>query len=249
MSNTAGPLNRLTNTQGFLKPNESVKEFLGGTIYPVIKHLFQILPEAIFVFLILFSVLTQNFAHGILALSLIESILAFSLIGNGVNYFTGKNGSLTKSQEGACESGFPSSMSSYATLSLFRGITKGVSFPSPSIAIISTTVGYTLSSLIAYSAELKELGPNWETRIPIAVTLSFLTLTAFVLFRYIAGCEGLGTIAGTLTIGIILGTVIMFQNMNLLGKESINILGIPTLESRSASGKPLYVCAPTAAKV
>ena len=249
MSNTAGPLNRLTNTQGLLKPNESLKEFFGGTVFPVIKHLFQILPEAVFVFLILFSILTQNFAHGVLALSLIESILAFSLIGNGVNYFISKNGMVARTQEGACESGFPSSMSSYATLSLFSGLTKGVSFPSPSIAIISTTIGYTLSSLIAYSGELKELGPTWETRIPIAVTLSFLTLLAFVLFRYIAGCEGLDIIVGSLVLGIIIGTTIMFQNMNLLGKESINILGIPTLESRTAAGKSLYVCAPTAANV
>jgi len=228
--------------EGFLKPNEAVKDFFGKAVYPVARHLFQILPEAVFVFLVLFSILTQNFANGVLAMSLIESLLAFSIIGKGVDYMSGAGGPGQRSE--ACEAGFPTSVSSYATLSLFRNITNGLSFPSHSIAVLSTLIGYILSSLFAYSNELKELGGGWELRIPIGVTLSFLTLTAFVLFRYIAGCENLGKIIGTLVIGLGIGTALMFQNMNLLGKESVNILGIPTLESRTLNGKPLYVCAP-----
>ena len=227
MSNTNNSFKMPTQPEGFLKPNEAVKDFFGKTIFPVAKHLFQILPEAVFVFLVLFSILTQNF------------VLIFAVIGKGVGYFTdGSNLSV------GCEAGFPTSVSSYATLSLFRSLTQGLSFPSHSIAVISTLIGYLLSSLITYSKELKQLGGGWELRIPIAVTLSFLTLTAFVLFRYIAGCEGFGTIVGTLILGLGIGTALMFQNLNLFGKESVNVLGIPTLESRTIGGKPLYVCAP-----
>lgn len=239
MSNTNNSFKMPTQPEGFLKPNEAVKDFFGKTIFPVAKHLFQILPEAVFVFLVLFSILTQNFANGVLAFTLIESVLIFAVIGKGVGYFTdGSNLSV------GCEAGFPTSVSSYATLSLFRSLTQGLSFPSHSIAVISTLIGYLLSSLITYSKELKQLGGGWELRIPIAVTLSFLTLTAFVLFRYIAGCEGFGTIVGTLILGLGIGTALMFQNLNLFGKESVNVLGIPTLESRTIGGKPLYVCAP-----
>lgn len=242
MSNTNNSFKTPTPPEGFLKPNEAVKDFFGRTIFPVAKHLFQILPEAVFVFLVLFSILTQNFANGVLAFTLIESVLIFAVIGKGVDFFTSSAG--PSGRPAGCEAGFPTSVSSYATLSLFRALTQGLSFPSHSIAVISTLIGYLLSSLITYSKELKQLGGGWELRVPIAVTLSFLTLTAFVLFRYIAGCEGFGTIVGTLVLGLGIGTALMFQNLNLLGKESINVLGIPTLESRTIGGKPLYVCAP-----
>lgn len=229
---------------GLLKPNEAVKQFFTDSIIPVTKHLGKILPDAVFVFLILFAILTQNFANGVLALSLIESTLAFSIIGNAINYLSSAPGGAAPIiGNDACEAGFPKQGYSYSTLSVFSGmIGKSAAFPSHSIAVISTLVGYILTALFQYRNELKQLGPKYETRIPIGVTLSFLTLTAFVLFRYIAGCENLGTIIGTLLIGILFGTAIVYQNVALLGKESVNLLGIPTLESRTLAGKPLYVC-------
>jgi len=229
---------------GLLKPNEAVKQFFTDSIIPVIQHLGKILPDAVFVFLVIFSILTQNFANGVLAISLIESTLAFSIIGNAADYFSTAPAATTN--RSACEAGFPTQTYSYSTLSIFSGlIGKSAAFPSHSIAVISTLVGYLLTALFQYRNELKQLGPKYEMRIPIGVTLSFLTLTAFVLFRYIAGCENLGTIIGTLLIGILFGTAIVYQNVALLGKESVNLLGIPTLESRTLAGKPLYVCKKT----
>jgi hypothetical protein len=241
MSNTNQPLKLGPETvSGFMKPNIKINQFLTGTILPVCQHLAQILPEAVFVFLILFSILTQNFANGILALSLVESLFVFSIIGNAAQYFTGSDSPTTKPE--ACQAGFPRSISSYSTLSIFNKLTEHLPFPSHSIAVISTLIGYLLGALFQFKGELRQLGPEWEARIPIAVTLSFLVLTAFVLFRYIAGCEGLGIIIGTLLTGIVLGTLILYQNMALMGKEAVNILGVPTLESRTIAGKPLYVC-------
>ncbi len=229
---------------GLLKPNEAIKQFFGGTIFPVMQHLGKILPDAVFVFLVLFAILTQNFANGVLAMSLIESTLAFSIIGKAVEYFA--PGGVNTDVNPACEAGFPSQTYSYSSLSIFSAlIGKSSSFPSHSIAVVSTLVGYLLTALFQYRSELRQLGPKYEARIPIGVTLSFLTLTAFVLFRYIAGCENLGTIVGTLLIGILLGTLIVYQNAALFGKESVNLLGIPTLESRTLAGKPLYVCKKT----
>lgn len=216
---------------GLLKPNEAIKQFFGGTIFPVMQHLGKILPDAVFVFLVLFAILTQNFANGVLAMSLIESTLAFSIIGKAVEYFA--PGGVNTAVNAACEAGFPSQTYSYSSLSIFSSLIGKTSFPSHSIAVVSTLVGYLLTALFQYRSELRQLGPKYEAHIPIGVTLSFLTLTAFVLFRYIAGCENLGTIVGTLLIGILLGTIIVYQNVALLGKESVNLLGIPTLESRT----------------
>ena len=225
---------------GMLKPNEAIKQFFTGSFLPVAEHLFQILPDATFVFTVLFSILTQNFALGTLALTLIEAMLTFTLFGTGVNYFMD---SKAPQRPEACQAGFPTSLSSYSTLSIFSGFSQENLFPSYPIALVSTLIGYILTALLQYTAELKQLGPGWELRVPIATTLSFLVLTAFVLFRYIAGCENLGVITGTLVIGLLLGTLLTFQNLTFLGKESVNVLGIPILESKTIDGKPLYVCA------
>jgi|UniRef100_A0A6C0IBI5 hypothetical protein len=231
---------------GFMHPINTIKQFIASSIFPYIRHIFQILPEATFVFLILFSILTQNFANGMLAFTMIEALAIFSIIGKGIGYFADTKVPLNIPQKaGVCESGFPTSKASYATLALYKGFLTEGSFPSGSIALLSTLIGYMLGALIQYKNELKQLGPSWEMRIPIAITLSLLTLTAFTLFRFIAGCESLGVIIGTLLIGIVLGTALMFQNMAVFGKESINVLGIPTLESKTVEGKPLYVCAKT----
>jgi hypothetical protein len=228
---------------GALKPNEAIKQFFTGSFFPVVRHMFQILPDAAFVFIVLFSILTQNFAFGVLSLTLVESTLAFLLIGSGVNYFAGA-GPSPGSVPDACQAGFPSSVSSYATLSLFNGFTasRGL-FPSQPVALVSTLIGYVLTALYQYAPEFKQLGHNYELRTPLAITLGFLVLTAFVLFRYIAGCENLGVLMGTVVIGILMGTILTFQNVAVLGKESVNLIGVPTLESRTIGGKPLYVCA------
>ena len=243
MSNSSPSLK--AGVTGFQQPVESIKQFITGSVFPYTRHIFQILPEAVFVFLILFSILTQNFANGVLALTMIEALAIFAIIGKGIGYFTETGPISGPISNTACESGFPTSKASYATLALYKGFLTEGSFPSGSIAILSTLIGYMLGALIQYKGELKQLGSSWEMRGPIAVTLSLLTLTAFTLFRFIAGCEGLGVIVGTLLIGILLGTALMFQNMTIFGKESINVLGIPTLESKTVGGKPLYVCAKT----
>jgi hypothetical protein len=228
---------------GALHPNEAIKQFFSGSFFPVVRHMFQILPDATFVFIFLFSILTQNFAFGVLSLTLIESTLAFLLIGSGINYFAGP-GTRVGGLPDACQAGFPSSIASYSTLSLFNGFsaTRGL-FPSQPVALVATLVGYVLTSLYQYAPEFKQLGSNYELRTPLAITLGFLVLTAFVLFRYIAGCENLGVLMGTVILGILMGTVLTAQNVTLLGKESVNLLGVPTLESRTLGGKPLYVCA------
>ena len=228
---------------GMLKPNIALKQFLTTSIVPVAKHLFQILPDATFVFISLFSILTQNFALGTLTISLIESLLAFTLFGKGVNYFIGEamtSGNVERPD--GCQAGFPSSIHSYSTLSIFSNFTT-TPFPSYPIALLSTLIGYVLAALFQYSPEMTQLGSSWQLRIPIATTCSFLVLTAFVLFRYIAGCENLGIITGTLIIGLLMGTLLAFQNRALFGKEAMNVLGLPTLHTKTVDGdKPLYVC-------
>jgi hypothetical protein len=47
----------------------------------------------------------------------------------------------------------------------------------------------------------------------------------------------------TVALGLILGTTLVQQNVRLFGENSVNLIGIPILRSRTASGKKLYVCA------
>ena len=46
----------------------------------------------------------------------------------------------------------------------------------------------------------------------------------------------------TVPIGLVVGFLLVRQNISLLGPTSINLLGIPLLRNRTADGKKLYVC-------
>ena len=53
MSNSSPSLK--AGVTGFQQPVESIKQFITGSVFPYTRHIFQILPEAVFVFLILFA--------------------------------------------------------------------------------------------------------------------------------------------------------------------------------------------------
>jgi hypothetical protein len=52
----------------------------------------------------------------------------------------------------------------------------------------------------------------------------------------------MGVILISLAFGFLLGLLLAFQNNSLLGKEALNVLGVPYFASRTADGKPIYVC-------
>jgi hypothetical protein len=44
---------------------------------------------------------------------------------------------------------------------------------------------------------------------------------------------------------MIAGAAIVYQNVAVFGRDSINILNIPMIQTALEQGKPMYVCAPS----
>lgn len=225
-----------------MKPTQKVIDFFTNTLFPVGFHMFQILPDALLVFLAIFSFLTQNFANGLLVFSLLEATAVYSLLSPIAGYFVPGIAPTNARVSGSCIAGFPKVGHSYATLSFYKSWLPDYGFPSGPVSLLATLIGYLLSSLFQFNKELRALGADWNTRVPIATTLSFLVLLAFVLFRYIAGCEGLGTLLLSMLLGLVGGTALMYQNGALFGKEALNVLGLPILVNKTAKGQAIYVC-------
>ena len=70
-----------------------------------------------------------------------------------------------------------------------------------------------------------------------------VTLSGYRLFN---SCDGPGVILLSLSLGVALGFILVQQNTLLfdgaMPKQSINLIGIPLLKNKSATGAPIYVC-------
>jgi len=67
-------------------------------------------------------------------------------------------------------------------------------------------------------------------------------LFVFISFRITYGCDTFGIVMLTAPIGIFIGAMLVQQNIRLFGPSAVNLIGIPLLENRTASGKKIYVC-------
>ena len=56
-------------------------------------------------------------------------------------------------------------------------------------------------------------------------------------------CDDVSSILWALILGIAAGAIINYQNLSLLGKQSVNFLGIPILRNKTVDNKELYFCA------
>jgi hypothetical protein len=68
---------------------------------------------------------------------------------------------------------------------------------------------------------------------------------AMMMFRYNYGCESFGSLLVSLILGAVMGMALVFQNQALFGRDSINVLNLPIIQSSLEKGRPMYVCGPS----
>ena len=208
---------------------------------PVLGELLRIFPDGILWGIGFFSALTMSYPFGIMFVGLIESLLVYNGI-HGLNTYLGvfTDTSTDKSVSSLeCKTGF--TRATLQTLSLF-GLHKGFAFPSAPIYIVSVVMSYILSVVLVFKKDLQSLGIDYSSRLYLAsIGLSSLFLI-FVIFRSFNGCDTIFNIVLSAMIGLIVGSLIMYQNKLIVGKDGVNILGIPILYGRTATGESLYVC-------
>ena len=130
----------------------------------------------------------------------------------------------------------------FLSLSMFASESIPNPVPSAPIDILSVASAYIFSSLNTQSKELAALGPAYSSRYYVSAIFLTMLIFLFVSFRIAFGCESLGTIIISVPIGLILGMLLVQQNTRLFGPESVNLVGIPLLQGRTATGKKIYVC-------
>ena len=185
--------------------------------------------------------ITLSFPFAVLFGTLLESIGLFYLL---KTVAASSSFSFVKktpaSYSAACRTGLPAS--SLSDLSMF-GMTKAdTAFPSAPIYIIATAIGYIYSAISSEKRELNALGPSYAARLDISIFGSLLILFLFAVYRYVNTCDTPFVILLTLPLGIVIGSVLAYQNYSLLGPDSVNLLGIPLLRNRAVTGETLYIC-------
>jgi hypothetical protein len=212
---------------------------IDNTAVPVVQEMMSTFPDALVITSGIFALLTLSMPFAVLFGSLVEATFVFHGLRKASTYLNaGKTGVMKPNPR--CRTGYAgTTMSSLFT---FGDTNIPPSFPSAPIFMLSTASAYLFGTLNAMNKELQALGPSYSSRYYVSVFFLFMLLLAFVAFRLLYGCESFGVIMLSIPIGIILGLLLVQQNMRLFGENSINLIGIPILRSRAADGKKIYVC-------
>lgn len=201
----------------------------------------RILPDSLVIMSGLMAVLTTSLSFGVLFGSLLESILIFHLLRKGMSQFDFSFlKQAPKAFQNQCRTGFMSP--TLSDLSLFGSNPSFNAFPSAPIYILSVAIGYIYSSLSNQKKELDALGPMQSSRFYISILGMSLFLFLIASFRMYSECDSFPVIMLTIPIGIIIGAVLVYQNLALFGPDSTNLAAIPLLRNRAATGEQLYVC-------
>lgn len=211
-----------------------LKSILNDALWPAWHELFRSMPDSLFLGTALFSGITQNFPLGILVLAMLEISILQRLFGGFLGSIASNE---TDAPDAKCLSGIPSPYQ----LSLVSHILTLSAFPSGPVFFISAVLSYIIGSTVNFRTELKELAekePEWNARIPLAVTFSVLFLVCFILWRYANGCESVLTLLGSALFGLPIGGLVYLIHVYLFGRNAVNFLGVPLL----ADSKITTVC-------
>jgi len=219
------------------------RDAFDNTLSPVVLEIIRLFPDSLVISSGIFALATLSFPYAMMFVSLLEATFLF----HGIRYLTSflnmvDPTSAAHASLATCRTGF--STVNLTSLSLFANSSKST-FPSAPIYIVCVAASYLFSSLQNLSDELSALGPKYSSRYYTSLVLLFSLLVVFCAFRLASSCDSFGTLIGTVPIGIVVGILLLWQNMRLLGKPSVNLLGIPLLSNKTADGKTIYVCPTT----
>jgi len=214
------------------------------TIVPVTISMMQLFPDGLVIASGLYALITLSYPFGVFFGSMVEATVIYRFIQWIASYtnMTGNMAGADRSYSASCRTGFSIPSSTMTMLSMFGDNPLNNPFPSAPIYMLATAASYIFTTLNFQAKELQALGPAYSSRYYVSATLLFILLGIFVVFRVMNGCDSFGLVMVTIPIGLIVGTVLVQQNMRLFGQSSTNLLGIPLLRNRTANGKKLYVC-------
>ena len=208
---------------------------------PLISEVFRLLPDGILFGSAFFALLSQSYPMAIFVVTMLEA----SAVGVGLQKLMtyldlARTLPSLSDDPSMC---YPSTFApSLETLMTLNRDSISSAFPSFPVFFMSTAAAYIVGAMWSLKRELEALGPEYAARFYIAVVISTLLLFATITYRLAFGCDGVGILIVTTLIALVLGGLLAYQNIYLLGRDAINFAGIPLLVERTKDGKPLYVC-------
>jgi len=219
-----------------------IQDFLMKSVIPVCTESLRLLPDSMVLGVAILAGLSMSKSMSVLLFTMFEFMLTqrvLSMIIGGI----APVGAGENALQGICQPGFifPNQM----RISLLETIGTPSMFPSPSMFFLSAILSYMLTAMQNFGREIKSLSGELRTRTNVAIVLSCLFVLAMMMFRYSYGCESFGTLLLSIILGFIMGSLVVYQNIALFGREGVNVLNIPMILSNMEKGKPMYVCAPS----
>ena len=222
---------------------QAKQTFVDETLVPVVQEMMRIFPDGLVITSGLYALLTLSFPFGVFFGSMVEATAAFHAIRWAVSYLNiSPMSASSKSYAHICRTGFTQPTTSLLSMSMFASEALPNPVPSASIYILSVASAYIFSTLNTQNKELAALGPAYSSRYYVSAIFLTVLIFLFVSFRIAFGCESFGIVIMSVPIGLMIGSLLVQQNTRLFGPESINLVGIPLLQSRTATGKKIYVC-------
>lgn len=219
----------------------NIQYFFTNYLGPNVKESIRLLPDSVFYGSLILALVTQSYPTAIFAVALLES----GLIGSGIRNLISYMDLLHTLPEvpmdpSVCDSSYFSPTIEFM-LHLGPESIKSA-FPSFPVFFLATACSYVVSSLYLQKDELEALGKAYSARFYISIFASFLLLLAVSSYRLAYGCNQVGVLLLTLFLGFLIGLGLVYQMYRLLGRNAINLTGVPLLRERTRDGKPLYVC-------
>jgi len=193
-----------------------------------IKEIALLLPDSLLFGSLLLGIGTLSVPHITLFFSLIESLV----------FYTGLNGLfshiLGKVPPSNCNSKF-------YTL-FFQDLQNSSSANNISygVYLITFACTYLLKTFYSMQDELHVLDVKYTNTRTIA-GLSIIALV-YALSRLWLSCDSMSSVVLALIFGAAAGSIVVYQNIQIFGRDSVNFLGIPLLRNKSATGEPIYIC-------
>jgi uncharacterized membrane protein len=205
------------------------------------KYNLQVLPDTLTASAFLFALLFQSPSLGALSGTLLLLNFIHPVFANFLSNFV--SGTLGAADFARCSGHFPGvSMERIVGLGAARGFGSLDSvWPSYYSMFLGTIAGYIGLLPFLYQKEL-DASPKRKAASVLGLVVLGIVLILGAAYRIISGCDN----AFGVMVGILAGAVIGMAIAGFLAwiseRNLTNILGMPLLRSKTADGKPIYVC-------
>lgn len=202
------------------------------SIVNVIIQFHSTMPDSILFGSIILYIVTLSKAYGVFALFIIELIASHKFLSWLIK---GTVGPSSGPQNTQCASGYKLARLNYMQIMPTH------QYPSYGIFSITAIATYLGLSTYEFYDVMQSKGAQWQYRAAVAGVFMIATVLLCIIVRLI-NCDSFGEIGIALVFAVICGSLFFYINKLLFDKEGVNFLGLPTIESKDATGKNIYIC-------